>query len=80
MTVTEKEWSYLNGLRKTPDKIQQWRGIVYCSRETPRAIAYLAYQWEDRCLRVGPFIFYGDASLLARIAAALHQDAPASAS
>jgi hypothetical protein len=78
-TVAEKEWLYLNGLLKTPERIQQWQGIVYCSLEAPNTRADLAQQWEDRCLVAGPFIFYGDADLRARIAAALNQAAPANA-
>lgn len=80
LTATEKEWLHLNGLSKTPDRIQEWQGIVYCARERPVTTADLARQWEDRCLLAGPFILYGDVDLLARIAAALNHPGPAKTS
>lgn len=71
LSVTQKEWGDVNGLSKSPSLIHEWRGIVYCARESPDSADYLAAQWGDRCLRIGPFICYGDAHLLARIGAAV---------
>jgi hypothetical protein len=76
LMVVEKDWDYVNGLTKHASLIHQWRGIVYCGREPPITLANLAGQWHNHCLRVGPFIFYGDAELLAHIGAALKHLAP----
>lgn len=74
MAIT-KEWSELNGLSKHSERIQEWQGIVFCTHETPASAANLAQQWGDRCLRIGLFLFYGDADLRARIDATLKQAA-----
>ena len=76
LMVVKKEWSYVNGLTKDASHIHKWRGIVYCGRQPPFILADLACQWHNHCLRVGPFIFYGDAELLARIGATLKHLAP----
>jgi hypothetical protein len=76
LMVVKKDWSYVNGLVKDASEIHKWRGIVYCARETAITLADYARQWHNHCLRVGPFIFYGDAELLARIGAALNHLAP----
>jgi hypothetical protein len=76
LSVTKKEWRDVNGLSKSPNLIHEWRGIAYCARESARDTADLAAQWGDRCLRIGPFICYGDAELLARIDAAVNRSRP----
>lgn len=76
LTSTEKDWQELNGLIKDPKRIHQWRGIVFCTYEGPIAAENLARQWGDQGLLVGPFVFYGDGELLARINVALNRPAP----
>ncbi|HTU88858.1 MAG TPA: hypothetical protein VMF69_02065 [Gemmataceae bacterium] len=75
-TSTKKDWYELNRLFKDPKRIHEWRGTVYCSREPPKAAAHLAQQWGNNGLLAGPFVFFGDAELLARIDAALKRPAP----
>jgi hypothetical protein len=72
LTATQKDWSDLNRLMKDASKIHEWRGTVYCARETANSNANLARPGDEHYLLVGPFIFYGDAELLARIDAALN--------
>lgn len=76
LTAGEKDWQELNGLIKDPEWIHQWRGIAFCTHETPDAAADLARQWGEQGLLVGPFAFYGDGELLARINGALNRPAP----
>lgn len=77
LTSAKRVWRDLNFLSKDSSRIREWRGIVYCERATsPDAAASLARQWGDRGLVVGPFVFYGDAKLLARISAALLLNGP----
>lgn len=76
LSVNQKQWSDVSGLSKSPKRIHEWRGIVYCVRESPDSAENLAAQWGDRCLRIGPFICYGDADLLGRIGAAVYHSAP----
>jgi hypothetical protein len=80
LSVTQKKWRDVYTLTKSPNRIHEWRGIVYCARESPDTTAHLAAQWGDQCLRIGPFICYGDADLLARIVAALRPSTPAESS
>jgi hypothetical protein len=80
LSVTQKEWSDVNGLSKSPILFHEWRGIVYCARESSDDAADLATQWGDRCLRIGPFICYGDADLLARIGTAVRRPTRAESS
>jgi hypothetical protein len=70
-TIAHKDWRYLNDLSKNPERIDEWRGVVYCECTSPASAANLVRQWGDHTLLVGPFIFYGDATLLARISVAL---------
>lgn len=71
----EKDWDDLNSLSKDPRRISEWRGIVYCERVGRSDSSALARQWGGRCLDAGPFLFYGDAGLLARVRAALNLSA-----
>lgn len=77
LTTTPKTWDDLNGvgINPGPSRIQEWRGIVYCER-VGKVADPLVYLWGDRCLTVGPFVFYGDAELLEHIRAILAPDAP----
>jgi hypothetical protein len=71
LTTEEKPWRELNGLSKDPKRIAEWRGVLYCEYRGGRDQAGLARLWGEDCLTAGPFIFYGDAALLARVRDAL---------
>lgn len=73
LTSTPKDWCDLNGLVKDPKWIHRWQGTVFCTHETPNAAEALARQWGEQGLLVSPFVFYGDAELLARIKNALNR-------
>jgi hypothetical protein len=69
LTTTDKEWDELSRLAKKQEWIGRWRGTLYCKRNMGGE--ELAYQWGDYHLVVGPFLFFGDPELLARVQAAL---------
>jgi hypothetical protein len=72
LTSTERDWSYFNCLRKDPGQIEQWRGTLYLERGTAgRRSLYLDGLWGDCYLVAGPFVFFGDRALLAKVRAAL---------
>ena len=71
LTTTEKGWNCLNRLVKDPKRIHEWRGIVYCERRLPTAPELVVPECEQYSLEVGPFFFFGDTELLARIGTAL---------
>jgi hypothetical protein len=72
LTTTDQEWEDLNGLAKDENQIVPWQGILYCVRGPGGDDwADLASHWGDRCLIVGPYLFYGDRELLGRVRVAL---------
>lgn len=73
LTTTGQDWHYLNRLFKDAKRIHEWRGIVYCERRPPNAPQLVVPDCEPYILEVGPFFFFGDADLLARIGTALGQ-------
>jgi hypothetical protein len=76
LTTTEKSWHDLNRLRKGAKQLGPWQGILYCERlEIDQMRRVLADQWGDFGWTAGPFLFYGDPDLLARVRAVL-LDAP----
>jgi hypothetical protein len=78
LTITDKDWDELNHLSKDPERISEWRGIVSCERVGTDREPIL-HLWGDHYLVVGPFVFFGDAELLERIAAILLPSAPPAA-
>jgi hypothetical protein len=74
LTTTDKEWIDFNRLSKDPRLIDRWRGSLYCERG-PGGDAWsdLARQWGHLCLISGPFLFFGDPELLARVREILTQ-------
>jgi hypothetical protein len=73
LTTTDQPWERLNGLLKNPDAIDEWEGTVFCVRATqaPEDEDPRLEMWGDCGLRLGPFLFFGDRQLLARIRDAL---------
>ena len=76
LTTTERTWYELNRLRKDAKQLDPWQGILYCERlELDEMWRVMADQWGDFGWSAGPFLFYGDPELLARVRAVL-LDAP----
>jgi hypothetical protein len=72
LTTTAKTWRELNALPKVRERIGDWQGTLHCERvNQPGARALQIQRWGDCCLEVGPFVFFGDPALLARVRAAL---------
>jgi hypothetical protein len=74
LTTTDRSPEQLGALGAVPERIADWRGTVFCDRYfrsswlEPDA---RAYHWGDCCLRVGPFLLFGDRDFMARIRDAL---------
>ena len=71
----EQEWEDVAGLPADPSQAARWRGVVRVTAPsgplapTPDVVA----AWGENGLRAGPFVFFGDAALLRRIAEALSE-------
>lgn len=79
LTSTDKDWHNLNALKKDPNHIGAWHGVLYCERVGESHATHLTNQWGYHCLAVGPFLFYGDAELLRQVRDALLAFAPSTA-
>jgi hypothetical protein len=72
LTTTDQRWEEFNRLPKSCDLIDSWRGTVYVEKGPADADQSDRMQlWGDCCLAAGPFLFFGDPELLARIRSAL---------
>jgi hypothetical protein len=72
LSTTANSWPELNRLRKDANQLARWRGILYCERlEHKKMRRVLEEQWGDYGWSAGPFLFYGDPELLARVRAVL---------
>jgi hypothetical protein len=72
LAARERAWEELNRLPKDPAEIGRWSGVVYCERVTGAGtLDEEKESWGGRVLEIGPFAFFGDPDLLARIRAAL---------
>src|SRR5262245_35867860 len=72
LTTTGETWEELDGLPKIRERIDDWAGTVYCERvNQPGRRDLQIKDWGDCALKVGPFIFFGDRGLLARLRNAL---------
>jgi hypothetical protein len=57
---------------KVRERIHSWRGTLFCLRKSgENDWSDLVLSWGDCCLEAGPFLFFGDRELLARVRAAL---------
>jgi hypothetical protein len=64
-------WDRLNVLPKDPAAIARWAGVVYCERVTELGVTEEEVEsWGEYALAIGPFVFFGDPELLARLRAA----------
>jgi hypothetical protein len=72
LTATDRDWEYFNCLGKDPRKMERWRGTLYCERGAAgRRGLDLDGLWGDCYLVAGPFVFFGERELLAKVRAAL---------
>jgi hypothetical protein len=72
LSTTEKTGAELYWLVKDRTEMHRWAGVVYCERvQYPEDREGMVKLWADCGLRVGPFVFFGDPELLARIRTAL---------
>jgi hypothetical protein len=81
LSTTAKPGAELYWLIKDTKAMHPWSGVVYCERvrypeDRERAVEYeyrdeVVQSWADCGLRAGPFVFFGDPALLARIRTAL---------
>jgi hypothetical protein len=69
LTTTDRKWQELNLMLKVPEQAEQWRGALYVERCHNTDIRVQC--WGDCCLVAGPFVFFGDRELLARVRDAL---------
>jgi hypothetical protein len=77
LTKTAKTWAELNGTRKVVERLDDWRGTVYCEKiANPGGQDVRFRLWREGGLQLGTFLFFGDPALLAEIAAALARPAP----
>jgi hypothetical protein len=72
LSTTAKPIAELYWLAKNSRKMHPWSGVVYCERlRHPEDREGVLESWADCGLRAGPFVFFGDPALLARIRTAL---------
>jgi hypothetical protein len=72
LTTTAKPGGELFWLAKDRRAMHRWAGAVYCERlRHPEDREECVASWADCGLRAGPFVFFGDPELLARIRTAL---------
>lgn len=72
LTATDKGWEELHSLLKVRSQLAEWRGSLYVERgrDDETWDVHVA-GWGSACVVAGPFIFFGDPELLARVRAAL---------
>ena len=72
LTTTDKPWDALNTLRINVKEVERWQGTVFCAREVKQDGSTIWFElWGEGGTRIGPFVFFGDPQLRARIADAL---------
>jgi hypothetical protein len=68
LSTTAKPGAELYWLVKDSRARQRWAGVVYCELSRNYEAREEAMEdWAECGLRVGPFVFFGDPQLLARI-------------
>ncbi len=77
LTTTDKDWAQLQAVPRMVECSSGWRGTVFCEQDVgywdmgDPGQRQLVLEWGDCCLIAGPFRFFGDPALLARIRACL---------
>ncbi len=74
LTTTDKTWEELIRLPAAPERIDDWKGTVYCSK-TPRSTTAdgALDQWGNYGQREGSILMFGDATLRDRITGVLRE-------
>jgi hypothetical protein len=68
LTKTAKTWAELNATPRFTERLDEWRGTVFCEKMAAPALQEECNRvWGDGCLQLGSFVFFGDAALLAEI-------------
>src|SRR5579885_2478962 len=72
LTRTDKTWDQLEHVAKGQSMIDEWQGTVYCEKWlNASGRNFQAAIWGDCCLQAGPYLFFGDRTILAEIHLAL---------
>jgi hypothetical protein len=74
LTTTDKTAEQLGQLAALPECVTDWQGTVICDRYYPDhwlGSDQRMYTWGDCCLRIGPFLLFGDRDFMLRIRDAL---------
>jgi hypothetical protein len=66
-TTTYKEWRDFNPVAKAREVIGLWEGTVYCEKLHGDERETQIEAWGDCCLRLGPFLLFGDRALMREI-------------
>ena len=72
LTTTAADWAELELLFKGSERIASWRGTVFVEAAAEWDEDRVR-TWGDCCLAAGPFLFFGDPDLHARIEEALRE-------
>jgi hypothetical protein len=67
LTTTDKGWGDLNPVAKVCEAIDLWQGTVYCERLCGGERETQIEVWGDCCVRLGPFLLFGDRDLMREI-------------
>jgi hypothetical protein len=79
LSTTAKPRAELYWLAKNRRTMDPWAGVIYCERlRHPEDREGVVESWADCGLRAGPFVFFGDAALLARIRTAVGAESSSS--
>jgi hypothetical protein len=76
LTTTPSTRRELDHLVKVPERLHDWKGVVYCERnlDDPNRALRL-HLWGECCLCAEPFLFFGDPELLEEIRHAIQVSA-----
>ncbi len=64
--TSPREFDGLVRLPRNPTRAGEWSGVVFCERVSG-AMPVVCDGWGVNGLEIGPFLFFGDAKLIARI-------------
>jgi hypothetical protein len=74
LTTTQKTWEDLIRLPAAPERIDDWKGTVYCSKAAKSTAADGALDlWGNCGQREGSILMFGDATLRDRITGVLRE-------
>ena len=73
LTVNGGDWKSLCPSHKIAERVAEWKGTVHVEMQGAGWLDARTNAWGDCCLAAGPFLFFGDRDLLARIEEALRE-------